>query len=85
MRFSAAAAMRTVHFLAGSIGPREATSPAYARAARWVEHRLRGYGYLVRRQHLRVPAGVSWGVPVPAGDTWNVIATPEGFVPVSRT
>jgi Peptidase family M28 len=81
VRFSATAAMRTVRFLAGrrGVGPREATSPAYARAARWVEQQLGGYGYRVRRQHLRVPAGVSWGVPVPSGDTWNVIATPEGF------
>jgi hypothetical protein len=79
VEFSAAAAMRTVRFLAGRIGPREATGAAYARAARWVERELRGDGYRVRRQHLRVPAGVSWGVPVPAGDTWNVIATPEGF------
>jgi hypothetical protein len=81
VRFSADAALRTVRFLAGRIGPREATSPAYAEAARWVEHELRGLGYRVRRQHLRVPAGVSWGVPVPAGDTWNVIATPDGFRP----
>jgi Peptidase family M28 len=79
VRFSAAAAMRTVEFLAGDIGPREATTPAYARAARWVERELRGLGYRVRRQRLRVPAGVSWGVPVPAGDTWNVIASPVGL------
>jgi hypothetical protein len=49
--FSAATAVRTVRFLAGRIGPREATIRAYARAARWVEHKLHGYGYRVRRQH----------------------------------
>jgi hypothetical protein len=79
VRFSSAAAMRTVRFLANRIGPREATTAAYARAAHWVERELRDYGYRLRRQHLRVPAGVSWGIPVPAGDTWNVIATPEGL------
>jgi Zn-dependent M28 family amino/carboxypeptidase len=30
---------------------------------------------------LRVPAGNSWGVDVPAGHTWNAIATPPGFDP----
>jgi hypothetical protein len=79
LQFSTANAVRTVGFLAGRIGPREATSASYARAARWVAARLRAYGYRVQRQVLRVPAGVSWGVPVPAGRTWNVIATQAGF------
>ena len=78
VRFSTANAERTVRFLAGRIGPREATSSSYARAARWVASQLRAHGYRVRRQPLRVPAGVSWGVPVPAGHTWNVIATQTG-------
>jgi len=78
-RFQVAAAMRTVRFLAGRIGPREATSHAYARAARWVERRFDGFGYDVERQHLRVPAGVSWGVPVESGRTWNVVARPDGL------
>ena len=43
-------------FLAGRIGPREATSASYARAARWVADRRRAYGYRVRRQVLRVPS-----------------------------
>lgn len=73
--FSTANAQRTVRFLANRIGPREATSASYARAADWVAAQLGTYGYDVRRQSLRVPAGVSWGVPVPAGRTWNVIAT----------
>ncbi len=44
-----------------------------------VGRRLRGLGYDVRRQRLSVPAGVSWGIPVPAGRTANVVATPVGF------
>ncbi|HSS67217.1 MAG TPA: M28 family peptidase [Nocardioidaceae bacterium] len=63
------------------IGPREATSPAFARAARWVQAEFEAAGYDVVRQPLRVPAGNSWGVDVPAGRTWNVIATPPDFDP----
>jgi hypothetical protein len=77
--FRAGAAQRTVEFLAGRIGPRESTTPAYRRAARWVEQRLSAYGYHVQRQRLRVPKGVSWGVPVPAGPTWNVVARPRSL------
>jgi Peptidase family M28 len=80
-RFARARAMRTVRWLAGRIGPREATTGAYRRAARGVARRLRGLGYDVTRQPLRAPAGVSWGVPVPAGRTWNVVAAPDGFRP----
>jgi aminopeptidase YwaD len=72
----ASATRATVELLAGRIGPRESTTPAYRRAARWVEQRLSTYGYDVRRQLLQVPKGVSWGVPVPAGPTWNVVARP---------
>ena len=32
-------------------------------------------GYDVRRQPFRVPAGVSWGVPVPAGRSLNLLAS----------
>ncbi|MGH3326953.1 MAG: M28 family metallopeptidase, partial [Streptomycetales bacterium] len=69
----------TVRTLAGGIGPREATSAAYARASRLVAGRLEQLGYDVRRQRFGVPGGVSWGVPVPSGDTVNVIAEPRGF------
>ncbi|MPZ61362.1 MAG: M28 family peptidase [Propionibacteriales bacterium] len=71
--------MQTVRRLAGEIGPREATTSAYRTAARVVERRLRRLGYDVRGQQLRVPEGVSWGVPVPAGRTRNVVATEAGF------
>src|SRR5688572_8373923 len=36
-QFSASAAVHTVQVLAGRIGPREASSAAYRRAAAWVE------------------------------------------------
>lgn len=77
--FRPAAALRTVRFLAGQVGPREASSRDYRRAARWVEWRLRAFGYDVSRDRVPVPAGNSWGVDVPAGVTWNVVATPQHF------
>lgn len=73
--------MATVRFLAGVIGPRETTSAAYRRAARWVQASFEDDGYRVERQRFRVPQGSSWGVDVPAGATWNVVATPAGFDP----
>jgi aminopeptidase S len=79
VRFRRSRALATVRWLAGRIGPREATTAAYRRAARGVASRLSDLGYEVRRQRLRAPAGVSWGVPVPAGRTWNVVATPSSF------
>ncbi len=62
-------------------GPRHATSDAFRAAARVVERELRSFGYDVRRQRLDVPAGVSWGVAVPAGRTFNVVADPPEFDP----
>ena len=79
--FDADAAMATVRRLAGGIGPREATSDAYAEAAALVADRFRALGYGVRNEPFRVPRGVSWGVPVPAGRSANVVATPQGFRP----
>ena len=77
--FRAGTAERAVQRLAGQIGPREATSPAYRRAAAWVAGELETMGYDVRRQRIPVPGGVSWGVPVDSGRSVNVIATPPGF------
>jgi aminopeptidase YwaD len=71
--------MGAVELLAGRIGPRHATSPAYRRAAAWVAEEFDSMGYDVRRQRVAVPGGVSWGVPVVAGTSVNVIATPPGF------
>jgi hypothetical protein len=81
VRFRPAAAKRSVVFLAGRIGPRQATSQAYRRAAVWVEGRLTTLGYEVVRQYVHVPSGVSWGVPVPAGRTWNIVARPAHLRP----
>jgi hypothetical protein len=80
--FDARAAMRTVRTLAAP-GPREATSAAYREAAALVEARFAALGYDVVRQHFRVPSGVSWGIPVPAGRTWNVVARPPDWSPTS--
>jgi hypothetical protein len=77
--FSTTRAMRTVRVLAGEIGPRLATGPAFRRAARYVAGWFAAAGYDVRRQRFPVPAGDSWGVPVRAGSSLNVVATPVGF------
>lgn len=62
-----------------AIGPRDAASAAGDRAAAYVATRLRAAGYRVTLQPFTVPAGVSWGVRVPAGSTVNVVADPPGF------
>jgi aminopeptidase YwaD len=74
-------AWRAVRHLAGDIGPREASSASYRTAAAWVEVQLTEAGFAVRRQRFRVPRGVSWGVPVDAGASVNLIATLPGFDP----
>jgi aminopeptidase YwaD len=74
-------AVRAVRRLAGEIGPRHATSLAFDRAADWVAVELRTLGYDVARQRVKVPGGVSWGVPVDAGSSANVVAIPPGFDP----
>ena len=79
--FRVGTAVRTVRRLSGGIGPRHATSPAFDRAAAWVAGELGAMGYAVRRQPVAVPAGVSWGVPVDAGTSLNLIATPRRFDP----
>jgi Zn-dependent M28 family amino/carboxypeptidase len=48
-----------------------------------LETRFEAAGYQVKRQALQVPAGNSWGVPVRAGTTWNLIATKPGFDPTA--
>ncbi|HET6562833.1 MAG TPA: M28 family peptidase [Marmoricola sp.] len=78
-----ATAISTVRHLAGRIGPRHATSAAARRAGRWVAGRFAALGYDVQRPSFQVPGGVSWGVPVPAGRSVNVVAT-SGPVDRSR-
>lgn len=72
-------AVRTVAHLAGAIGPRHGTSREFRRAADWVERRLEAGGLEVEREGFRVPAGVSWGVPVDAGRSLNLVAAPPGL------
>ena len=72
-----------VGHLAGAIGPRHATSPAFREAVAWTVGSFERLGYRVRRQAFEVPGGVSWGVPVPAGESVNVVATPAGFDPAA--
>ena len=79
MRFDARRVQRDIAHLALAIGPREATSRNYSRAADWVERRLEDLGYKVRRTTVTVPAGNSWGTPVRRGTTVNVIAERPGF------
>ena len=44
---------------------------------------LSAEGYSVRRQSFPVPAGDSWGIPVDAGRSSNVVATPGDFDPAA--
>jgi hypothetical protein len=77
--FELARVQADIRHLAREVGPRHGTSDAYREAADWVEQRFTELGYTVNRQKVDVPAGTSWGIPVPAGRTPNVIASPPGF------
>src|SRR5215207_2212634 len=70
-----------ISLLADEIGPRHATSRAYAEAADWVATRFERLGYTVTRQDVEAPAGNTWGVDVRAGNSPNVVADPPGFDP----
>ncbi|HEX5969401.1 MAG TPA: M20/M25/M40 family metallo-hydrolase [Intrasporangium sp.] len=76
--FDTSAAHDLVERLAG-IGPRDAVSKAYRRAADLVVDEFTDLGFTVRQQRVPVPAGVSWGIRVPAGTTVNVVADPPDF------
>lgn len=76
-------ARAVVRHLAGTIGPRHGTSPAFREAVAWTARYFRRLGYRVDRQGFDVPGGVSWGVPVGAGRSTNVVATPPGFDPTA--
>lgn len=73
--------MEVVRHLAGEIGPRHGTSPAFREAADWVAREFRELGYETERQRFDVPGGDSWGVPVRAGRSINVVARPAGLTP----
>ena len=64
-----------------TLGPREATSETYARAAELVADELRALGYTVRFQTVALPAGTNDGVAVAAGESVNVIAEPSDYRP----
>jgi aminopeptidase YwaD len=81
VRFDAARALAHDRMLAVTIGPREAGSAAYRRAASYAVSVFSRYGYNVKRQRVPLPSGTSQGTPVPAGSTQNVIATPPGYDP----
>ena len=74
-------AMAHARVLSVAIGSREAASPGYVRAARYVRSVFEDAGFDVGYQRVPVPAGESQGVPVSAGVTTNVIAVPKGFDP----
>jgi aminopeptidase YwaD len=80
-RFEADRALQTARYLALRIGPRLATSPAFLEASTYVTDRFAQLGYAVEKQTFRVPAGDSWGVPVEAGRSTNIVATSPGFDP----
>lgn len=77
--FDARDALADIETLADDIGPREATSKNFDEAADLVEKRLDELGYDVSTEKVTVPAGNSWGTPVRAGSSRNVIADPAGF------
>ena len=79
--FDPGTARAVVGFLAGEIGPRHGTSPAFRRATAWTSDYFRRLGYRVEQQSFDVPGGDSWGVDVAAGRSVNVIGTPRGFDP----
>ena len=79
--FEGAQAAAVVRFLAGEIGPRHGTSAAFREAADWVRGFFDRLGYDVTRQAFDVPGGDSWGVPVAAGESVNVVAVPDAFDP----
>lgn len=81
-QFSSITAMTTIGYLA-SLGPREATGPAFNEASAWVQELLAGWGYSVTVESFEVPAGNSWGVPVAAGTSHNLIADPQSFDPTA--
>src|SRR5690606_34950474 len=80
--FDVRAVLRDIRYLSLRIGPREATSPAFRTAADFVAARLRKLGDRVGQARGPVPAGDSWGVPVDAGTSSNVIAEPPALDPV---
>jgi len=83
VEFDAANALSHDRVLSVSIGPREAGSKAYVRAADYAASVFGRLGYRVTSQSVPLPSGKSQGVPVAAGVTQNVIAAPAGYDPAA--
>jgi hypothetical protein len=85
-RFTGETAYAVVEHLAGEIGPREATSSAFAEAAEWVTEQFEDLGYNVTNVEVDVPRGdpdyrPEWGTVIEAGTSANVVADPPGLDP----
>ena len=76
----AATAVGTVRFLADEVGPRPGHTPAYRRAADWVQQRFEALGWDVEQQPFPTPAGSYEGVTLDAGPSTNVVATRRDLV-----
>lgn len=68
-------ALAAIDTLAGDIGPRPGHTPAYFRAADYVEQELTSFGWSVERQRFRAPAGTYDDRPIDGGASVNLIAT----------
>lgn len=68
-------AVEAVRHLAGEIGSRPGHTPAFRRAADWVQRELEGHGWTVTQQRFPTPAGSYEGVDLAAGPSTNVVAT----------
>lgn len=77
--FSVERVLEDARYLAEEIGPREATSGPYLRAAAFVRRRLERLGYRVFEQSVDLPGGrSSTGVDLGDGTTRNVVGEPHG-------
>ncbi|AYY11727.1 Zn-dependent exopeptidase M28 [Actinobacteria bacterium YIM 96077] len=79
--FDPEASFDVIEYLAEEIGPREGSSEAFDEAADTVQGWFAELGYEVTQVPVPVPAGNSWGVDVPSGESANVIAEPPDFDP----
>jgi hypothetical protein len=79
--FSATDVVATIRELVTRAPYREAASAAYRLAAGIVRDRFRSLGYTVRSLPFPVPAGKVNKIPVKAGTSTDVIASPPGYDP----
>src|SRR5947207_12598897 len=79
--FSATNVVRSIRELVTRAPYREAASAAYRVAVGIVGRRFKSFGYTVRYLPFPVPAGKVNLIPVRAGTSQDVIATPAGYDP----